>query len=79
MLIEFEEVIDQEDADHGAGIDQENVDHSAGICRYNRGLVTSSEESYSRNATVFSTTIHLVLRPNYESSGFEARLPFIWF
>jgi hypothetical protein len=68
MLIDFEEVIDQED-----------VDHSAGICQYNRGLVTSSEESYSRNATVFSTTIHLVLRPNYESSGFEARLPFIWF
>ena len=79
MLIDFEEVIDQEDVDHSAGINQENVDHSAGVCRYNRGLVTSSEESYSRNATIFSTTIHLVLRPNYESSGFEARLLFIWF
>ena len=61
MSIDFEEVIDQEDVDHSAGINQENVDHSAGVCRYNRGLVTSSEESYSRNATVFSTTIHLVV------------------
>ena len=79
MLIDFEEVIDQEDVDHSAGIYQENVDHSAGICRYNRGLVTSSKESCSRNATIFSLLFIWLFRPNYESSGFEARLLFTWF